>query len=70
MTIQTLLVNGMTCGHCVETVSKAVEALPGVQSVSVNLDTREVSVDLSEGETSLEKISAKITEVGFEVVDK
>jgi copper chaperone len=68
MSVHTLLVDGMTCGHCVETVSKAVGELPGVQSVSVNLDTREVTVDLKEGETSLESISAKISEVGFEVV--
>jgi len=68
MTVHTLLVDGMTCGHCVETVSKAVGELTGVQSVSVNLDTKEVSVDLKEGEISLETISAKISEVGFEVM--
>ncbi|WP_248758988.1 heavy-metal-associated domain-containing protein [Pseudarthrobacter sp. SSS035] len=30
-------VNGLTCGHCVQTVEKAVTALDGVTSASVGL---------------------------------
>ncbi|MEV8085522.1 heavy-metal-associated domain-containing protein [Pseudarthrobacter oxydans] len=30
-------VEGLTCGHCVQTVEKAVAALDGVESVSVDL---------------------------------
>ena len=43
MTDKTILaVNDMTCGHCVGTVRKALEAaLPGAE-ISVNLDTHRV----------------------------
>ena len=30
-------VDGLTCGHCVQTVEKAVSALDGVESASVDL---------------------------------
>jgi copper chaperone CopZ len=32
-----LAVEGLTCGHCVQTVEKAVSALEGVESASVDL---------------------------------
>lgn len=34
---RTFAVEGLTCGHCVQTVEKAVSALDGVESVSVDL---------------------------------
>lgn len=36
-TITTLMVPGMTCGHCVSAVTKEVEAIADVESVSVEL---------------------------------
>lgn len=37
-------VDGMSCGHCAQTVTKAVEALPQVERALVDLATGEVSV--------------------------
>ncbi len=39
-----LAVEGMNCGHCVASVEKAVSALPGVESVSVSLETNSAEV--------------------------
>jgi copper ion binding protein len=61
-------VEGMTCGHCVKTVTQAVNALDGISQVSVDLDKKQVSVDFDESRINSETISSKITEVGFEVV--
>ena len=61
-------VEGMTCGHCVETVTQAVNSLDGVRQVSVDLDKKQVSVDFDESRTHPDTISSKIVEVGFEVV--
>ena len=33
----TLQVGGMTCEHCVRAVTKSLQAVPGVDNVSVNL---------------------------------
>lgn len=51
----TLTVNDMTCGHCVGTVTKALqEALPGAD-VSVDLATHKVSFtgDRAKGEEAI-----------------
>lgn len=34
-----LKVNGMTCGSCVNAVSRALSAVPGVETVDVRLET-------------------------------
>ena len=61
-------VEGMTCGHCVETVTQAVNSLDGISQVSVDLDKKQVSVEFDESRTNPGAISSKITEVGFEVI--
>ncbi len=68
MTHQNIHVEGMTCDHCVETVTKAVHSLAGISQVSVDLEKDQVSVDFDENRTDLDAISSKIVEVGFEVV--
>jgi copper chaperone len=68
MTNKNIQVEGMTCGHCVETVTKAVGSLNGISQVSVDLDKKQVSVDFDESRTDLDTISSKIIEVGFEVI--
>lgn len=41
----TLSITGMTCGHCVHSVTKALQAVTGVDKVSVNLETGRALVD-------------------------
>jgi copper chaperone len=59
-----LKVAGMTCGHCVHTVTKAVEALPSVESVRVDLETGEVSVKGNADEGSIRLV---IEDAGYQV---
>lgn len=68
MTHQDIHVEGMTCGHCVETVTQAVNSLEGVSRVDVDLEKKQVAVDYDENRTDLGRISSKIIEVGFEVI--
>ncbi len=68
MSREIIKVDGMTCGHCVETVTGAVQKLGGVQSVNVNLDKKEVAVQFDDAITPLSSISSSIEEVGFEVI--
>lgn len=39
-----LKIDGMTCGHCVTAVQKALAAVPGVESAEVNLARGSASV--------------------------
>jgi copper chaperone len=67
MAQETLNVEGMSCGHCVETITNAVGKVAGVNKVEVNLEEKSVFVDFDDSKISLEKISTGIIEVGFEV---
>ena len=57
----------MTCQHCVQTISEALNNITGLNTVNVDLVKKEVSVKFNENETKLQKISDKIIEVGFEL---
>lgn len=64
----TLNVEGMSCSHCVNAVTKAVTALDGVSEVKVDLAEKTVTVDYHADEVSLESIKEAIEEEGYDVV--
>jgi copper chaperone len=61
-----LKVEGMTCQHCVQTVTKTLCKMTGVEKVEVSLEQKEVTIDFDEMKTQTEAISAQIEEAGFE----
>lgn len=60
-------VSGMTCAHCVQSVSKEVGALEGVREVRIELTAGEVTV-VSDGPMALEAIRAAVDEAGYQLV--
>ena len=64
---ETIKVEGMTCQHCVQTITEALNNITGLNAVNVDLVNKEVSVKFNENETKLKKIFDKIIEVGFEL---
>ena len=60
-------VEGMTCQHCVQTITKALKNVSGLSSISVDLDNKEVNVSFDDNETNLQEITRKILEAGFEL---
>jgi copper chaperone len=64
-----LKIEGMTCQHCVETVTETVSEMTGVVKVDVSLEQKEVTIDFDEFQTQMEAISAQIVEAGFEVIE-
>ncbi len=69
MTAETtvLIVEGMSCGHCVASVNKAVGALQGVYTVNVDLPSKKVTVHYDAEIVSLENIKGAIEDQGYEV---
>ncbi len=63
-----LKVQGMTCQHCVNTVSRAVSSLEGVSKVEVFLDSGKVKVQM-ETDIPMEDIKKSIEEWGYKVVE-
>ena len=64
-----LKVEGMTCQHCVQTVTETVGKMTGVEKVEVSLEQKEVTIDFDELQTQTEVISAQIVEAGFELIE-
>lgn len=61
----TLKIEGMTCGHCVQAVTKALKAVPGVVRADVVLDNGTAEV---EGDVPVATLRAAIEEKGYVVV--
>jgi copper chaperone len=47
-TTQTYTVTGMTCGHCVASVTEEVQEIPGVETVDVVLETGSLTLTSAE----------------------
>jgi copper chaperone len=61
----TLNVSGMSCGSCVRHVTSALQAVPGVSKVNVQLKAGIVQV--SHGESaSLDELLDAVREAGYE----
>jgi len=63
----TLKVKGMSCQHCVMSVTKALGQLEGIKNVQVDLAKGEVRFDNTK-EMALDQIEKTIEDAGYEVV--
>jgi copper chaperone len=66
MSQATYTVSGMTCGHCVSSVTEEVSQLDGVQKVEVDLASGLVTVT-SEQDLSDEDVRAAVVEAGYQL---
>ena len=60
----TWTVTGMTCGHCVASVTEEVSGLSGVEDVQVDLETGAVVVT-SAGLLDRAAVAAAVEEAGY-----
>ncbi len=61
---QTIIVKGMTCGHCKAMVEKNLAKLPGVESVTVDLASGEVKI---QGNPDAAAVKEVIDDLGFSI---
>ena len=66
MTKLTLDITGMTCGHCVASVSRTLKAMPGVQVEAVTIGS--ATIDFDEAKVSADAITKAVTDEGYAVV--
>jgi len=64
-----ITVAGMTCQHCVMSVTEEVSEIDGVSAVDVHIETGAVIV-LADREVARDEIAAAITEAGFELAGR
>ena len=63
---QTFTVTGMTCGHCVASVTEEISEIPGVESVDVVLDSGAVTVTSSQP-LEQQAVRAAVEEAGYQL---
>jgi copper chaperone len=62
-----ITVKGMSCGHCAAAVTKALEALPGVSQVQVDLATGRVTFATA-NPIAPQELGRVIKSAGYEMV--
>jgi Cu+-exporting ATPase len=61
-------IEGMTCASCVSRIERALAAVPGVISASVNLATEKANVIVASGATTRATLEAAVRATGYELV--
>ena len=61
-----MTIEGMMCGHCTGRVQKALEAVEGVSTVTMSLEEKTATVEMS-AEVADEVLTAVVTDAGYEV---
>jgi len=61
----TIMIDGMSCMHCVMRVKKAIENLAGI--TNLNVEVGKATVTFDDAETSQKDIEAAITKAGYKV---
>jgi copper chaperone len=59
-------VTGMTCGHCVASVTEEVQEIPGVEDVDVVLETGALTVT-SAAPLDAAAVKAAVEEAGYQL---
>ena len=62
----TYAVAGMTCEHCVQSVTEEVSAVPGVTGVDLDLAGGRMTV---RGDADAAAVRAAVAEAGYQLVD-
>lgn len=65
MTTSTYTVSGMTCGHCVSSVTEEVGEVDGVTDVQVELESGRLVVI---GDVDTAAVTAAVAEAGYSAV--
>jgi len=65
-----LSVSGLSCASCVQTVDRALSAVPGVVSASVNFAAEQATVELIRGAVTREQLAQAVRDAGYEVPEQ
>ena len=63
---RTYTVSGMTCGHCVASVTEEVQEVPGVEDVDVVLETGVLTVT-SSADLDDDAVRKAVEEAGYQL---
>lgn len=62
----TLNIEGMTCGGCVNSVTRVLEAIEGVEKAQVDLASGRAVINIAESKTDTAQLIEAIENAGFD----
>lgn len=62
--MNSIKIKGMSCNHCTNSVKEALEKLPGIKDVNVDLSSGEATY---QGDLPIDQVRDEIVKIGFEV---
>ncbi len=65
MTTTNYTVTGMTCEHCVRSVTEEVSAIPGVTDLEIDLATGALAVTTADAPVAADAVRDAVTEAGY-----
>lgn len=66
MTTETITVKGMTCDGCVNSVTKALKGVSGVEKADVDLAGQKAIVTFDDSKTNLAALKEAVEEAGYD----
>lgn len=67
MVTTVLTVPDISCEHCVKAVTNALTPVDGIQQVSVDIPTKQVTVDYDASQVNIEQMQAILAEEDYPV---
>ncbi|WP_295625240.1 heavy-metal-associated domain-containing protein [uncultured Nitrosomonas sp.] len=69
MQTATIIIKGMTCMGCVNSVKTVLNNLSGIIQAEVTLEPAQASIQYDSNNINVDQIKAAIVDVGFEVMN-
>jgi len=69
MQTATIIIKGMTCMGCVNSVKAVFKNLPGVIQAEVTLEPAQATIQYDSNNINIDQIKEAIVDAGFEVID-
>ena len=67
MTTKIIVIEGMSCGHCVNWVTESLKKVDGVQNAEVSLGEKNAVVDFDESLATEDALKAAVASAGYTV---
>ena len=64
----TIIIDGMTCNHCVDSITKTLNKINGVKVMNINLDSKKAEINCSNDKIGL--VKKTIESLGFKIIGK
>ena len=65
---KTFIISGMSCGGCVNSLTRVLKAVPGIEPIRIEVG--KASLRLDSNQASSDTVRAAVQRAGFEVVQE